>query len=40
LVRVSGIVTRVSDVKPLVEVATYTCDQCGFEIYQEVMVKA
>jgi len=39
LVRVSGIVTRVSDVKPLVEVATYTCDQCGFEIYQEVGLK-
>ena len=39
LVRVSGIVTRVTDVKPLCEVATYTCDQCGFEIYQEVGLK-
>ena len=39
LVRVEGIVTRVSDVKPLVEVATYTCDCCGFEIYQEVGFK-
>jgi len=38
-VRVAGIVTRCSDVKPLVEVATYTCDQCGFEIYQEVGLK-
>ena len=37
--RVAGIVTRCSDVKPLVEVATYTCDQCGFEIYQEVGLK-
>lgn len=39
LVRVGGIVTRVSDVKPLIEVATYTCDTCGFEIYQEVGFK-
>jgi len=29
-------VTRVGDVKPLMEVACYTCDACGFEIYQEV----
>jgi len=36
LVTVSGIVTRVGDVKPLMEVACYTCDSCGFEIYQEV----
>ena len=36
LVRVSGICTRVSDVKPMVSVATYTCDTCGFEIYQPV----
>jgi DNA replication licensing factor MCM7 len=33
LVRLSGIVTRVTDVKPLVEVATYTCDQCGNTIF-------
>ena len=31
-----GIVTRVGDVKPLMEVACYTCDACGFEIYPEV----
>ena len=31
-----GIVTRVGDVKPLMEVACYTCDSCGFEVYQEV----
>ena len=36
LVRVSGIVTRVSDVKPLVEVAAYICWQCGVEIFSEV----
>ena len=28
--------TRVGDVKPLMEVACYTCDGCGFEVYQEV----
>jgi len=39
LVRVRGIVTRVSDVKPMVVVATYACDNCGFEIYQKVGAK-
>ena len=29
-----GICTRVGDVKPLLEVACFTCDCCGFEIYQ------
>lgn len=36
LLTVSGIVTRVSDVKPLIQVNAYTCDTCGFEIFQEV----
>lgn len=36
LVRVKGIVTRASDVKPLLRVATYSCDECGFELYQVV----
>jgi len=36
LVKIRAIVVRVSDVKPVVEVATYQCDVCGFEIYQEV----
>ncbi|XP_024527474.1 DNA replication licensing factor MCM7 isoform X1 [Selaginella moellendorffii] len=36
LVKVRGIVTRCSDVKPLIQVAVYTCEECGFEIYQEV----
>ncbi|KAK3233175.1 Mcm2-7 hexameric complex component [Cymbomonas tetramitiformis] len=35
-IAVKGIVTRVGDVRPYLEVATYTCDDCGFEIYQEV----
>mmetsp|Transcript_11354 Transcript_11354/g.22182 ORF Transcript_11354/g.22182 Transcript_11354/m.22182 type:complete len:797 (-) Transcript_11354:151-2541(-) len=37
LVRIRGIVVRVSDVKPVVQVATYQCDDCGFETYQEVL---
>jgi DNA replication licensing factor MCM7 len=36
LVTVRAIVTRVTDVKPLVTVATYTCDMCGHEIYQPI----
>ena len=36
LVKVKGICTRASDVKPVISVATYTCDECGWESYQEV----
>ncbi|KAL0845799.1 hypothetical protein Bca101_019045 [Brassica carinata] len=36
LVRIAGIVTHCSDVKPLMAVAVYTCEDCGHEIYQEV----
>ena len=36
LVTVKGIVTRVSEVKPQLALATYTCDQGGYEVYQEV----
>ncbi|KAF4383565.1 hypothetical protein F8388_014065 [Cannabis sativa] len=39
LVKISGIVIRCSDVKPLVQVAVYTCEECGFEIYQEVTAR-
>ena len=38
-VRIKGIVTRISGVKPMVSIATYTCDSCGYEIYQEVIGK-
>ncbi|CAG08303.1 unnamed protein product [Tetraodon nigroviridis] len=34
LVNVRGIVTRATEVKPMMAVATYTCDQCGAETYQ------
>ena len=36
LVQVKGIVTRSSEVKPMIQVATYTCDQCGAETFQPV----
>ncbi|KAK9870461.1 hypothetical protein WA026_008021 [Henosepilachna vigintioctopunctata] len=36
LVTVRGIVTRCTEVKPIMCVATYTCDQCGSETYQPV----
>lgn len=36
LVTVQGIVTRITEVKPLIKVATYNCDQCGFEVFQTV----
>lgn len=36
LVTVRGIVTRATEVKPMMAVATYTCDQCGAETYQPV----
>ena len=31
-----GIVTRATEVKPQLEVATYTCDRCGCEIFQPI----
>ncbi|CDK29772.1 unnamed protein product [Kuraishia capsulata CBS 1993] len=39
LITVRGIVTRISDVKPNVVVNAYTCDTCGYEIFQEVTSK-
>ncbi|KAJ1925391.1 DNA replication licensing factor MCM7 [Tieghemiomyces parasiticus] len=39
LVTVRGIVTRVTDVKPFLVVCAYSCDQCGYEIFQEVTQK-
>jgi len=36
LVTARGIVTRATEVKPLMAVATYTCDQCAAESYQPV----
>jgi DNA replication licensing factor MCM7 len=39
LITVRGIVTRVSEVKPLLLVNAYTCDSCGNEIFQEIAQK-
>merc|ERR1712012_1071239 len=36
LVNIRGIVTRATEVKPMMSVATYTCDQCGAETFQPV----
>ena len=35
LVKVKGMVTRATDVKPQISVVTYTCDVCASEIFQE-----
>ncbi|GMI14436.1 hypothetical protein TrLO_g2438 [Triparma laevis f. longispina] len=35
LVSVRGMITRCSDVKPHCEVCAYSCDRCGFEIFQQ-----
>lgn len=39
LITVRGIATRVSDVKPAVQVNAYSCDRCGCEIFQPVTAK-
>ncbi|KAJ5232550.1 DNA replication licensing factor MCM7 [Penicillium chermesinum] len=39
LITVRGITTRVSDVKPAVQINAYTCDRCGSEIFQPVTTK-
>ncbi|CAK5277563.1 unnamed protein product [Mycena citricolor] len=40
LITVRGIVTRVSEVKPLIQVQAYTCDVCGSETFKEVSTKS
>ncbi|KAG6916652.1 hypothetical protein DXG01_005938 [Tephrocybe rancida] len=40
LITVRGIVTRVSEVKPLLQVNAYTCDVCGSETFQEIHSKS
>ena len=39
LITVRGIVTRVSEVKPLLLVSAFSCDSCGCEVFQEVEKK-
>ncbi|KAF5387543.1 hypothetical protein D9757_006542 [Collybiopsis confluens] len=38
-ITVRGIVTRVSEVKPLLQVNAYTCDVCGSETFQDISNK-
>ncbi|OLN87941.1 DNA replication licensing factor mcm7 [Colletotrichum chlorophyti] len=40
LITVRAIATRVSDVKPIVQVSAYACDRCGCEIFQPVTQRA
>lgn len=39
LITMRAIATRVSDVKPIVQVNAYSCDRCGCEIFQPVADK-
>ncbi|MCJ1311588.1 Mcm2-7 hexameric complex component [Agyrium rufum] len=39
LITVRGISTRVSDVKPSIQVNAYTCDVCGSEIFQPITAR-
>ncbi|KAH8117008.1 MCM2/3/5 family-domain-containing protein [Phellopilus nigrolimitatus] len=39
LITARGIVTRVSEVKPLLQINAYTCDVCGAETFQEIKQK-
>ncbi|KAK1351016.1 Mcm2-7 hexameric complex component [Hamiltosporidium tvaerminnensis] len=36
LIKVRGVITKASQVKPIVRVATYICESCGSETYQQV----
>eukprot|EP00732_Lithocolla_globosa_P003231 Lithocolla_globosa_v1_NODE_2496_length_1980_cov_5.944935.p1 type:complete len:429 gc:universal NODE_2496_length_1980_cov_5.944935:272-1558(+) len=36
LIKVRGMVTRMSEVKPIMQIAAYFCDNCGNEAYQEI----
>ncbi|KAI6244186.1 DNA replication licensing factor MCM7 [Aphelenchoides fujianensis] len=39
LISMRGVVIRATDVKPVISVATYTCDTCGSETYQVVSTR-
>lgn len=39
LLTLRGIVTRVSEVKPCIQVDAYACDECGAETFQEIKGK-
>jgi DNA replicative helicase MCM subunit Mcm2 (Cdc46/Mcm family) len=35
IVTITGMIVKASDVKPMLQVAAYTCDVCGAELYRE-----
>jgi DNA replication licensing factor MCM7 len=39
LITIRCITTRVSDVKPAVQINAYTCDRCGCEVFQPISTK-
>ena len=40
LIYLKGIVIKITDVKPMIKIATYICDECGNEIYQKINKKS
>ncbi len=36
IVSIKAIVVRTTDVKPYIKVACYSCDICGYEVYQVI----
>lgn len=40
LITIRGIATRVSDVKPAIQVTGYVCDRCGHEVFQPITTKS
>ncbi|KAI9226460.1 MAG: minichromosome maintenance protein 7 [Piptocephalis tieghemiana] len=39
LLTVRGIITRVTEVRPLLSVCAYACDACGAEVFQEIKAR-
>lgn len=39
LITMRGIVTRISEVKPLMAVICYSCDSCGADVFQDIANK-
>ena len=37
IVTITGMIVKASDVKPMLQVASYTCDVCGAELYRETL---
>lgn len=37
--KIKGMIIRVSEVKPLISIASYICEDCGSEVFQTVNSK-